>query len=96
MTAIASSQNSEVEQKRNSSVLFWVMQLIAMIPIMVLKNIPFSDYSNHLARVAVLIRDKDSVLFPTAYHLNLHFRPYLGFDSVAWLLCHIVSLQAGG
>ena len=76
--------------------LFWILNSLAMLPILALHNIPFSDYSNHLARVSLRLRDEDSKLFPTLYQQNLHFRPYLGFDLPAWLLGHVIGLELVG
>lgn len=95
MTDIRSSDSPQ-DLRRPAMALFWVLQAIAMLPVLMVKSIPFSDYSNHLARIATLVRDGNSPLFPTMYHTNFSFRPYLGFDVPAWLLSHIVGFDMAG
>ncbi|MBS1727263.1 MAG: hypothetical protein JST51_11125 [Armatimonadetes bacterium] len=84
------------EFSKQSGALFWIMHLIAMVPVLIVKNLPFSDYSDHLSRIAILLRDRQSPLFPSMYHTNFYFRPYLGFDVPAWLLAHVLSFDLTG
>ena len=91
MTTEQPNHPVEGDLKKPTSILFWILHVIAMIPILIVTSIPFSDYSNHLARITTIVRDGKSPLFPTMYHTNFQFRPYLGFDAPAWLLSQILS-----
>jgi len=57
--------------------------LIALLPILSTRYLPYLDYPNHVARFALLGKHQGSDIFQAFYRVNPIFVPNLGFDILA-------------
>lgn len=73
-----------------------LLLVVSLIPVFLTTTLPLSDYSNHLARMYILIHTAHSPTLQQFYEIHWAILPNLAMDIIVPLLASLFSLEVAG